>query len=149
MITIAISAEIKRRVLKDYPVYIEGTIEENIICALIALSMKPTNRFNAAGFFNRYKTFCDIADQGARVDFSVSSDLKGQPVSKDIKSLKGKRPLIFSRETIRKIAYFISGGNQDFCAALDEEFVYRVGAAVTLIKHQPSGKNSGASSKIK
>jgi hypothetical protein len=99
---------------------IEGNKEEDVICALFVVVGAVGIPLDADNFLKIYIWLIQTLYAGINVDIKLHPQLDGSQLLMDAKEMKGRKgSLTLERETILKIANFISGNDKEFEKTLD------------------------------
>lgn len=102
---------------------IDGTREENILCAVVALFSNSSADITPEDFIyicKKLLSLC-VSIKGLKINYDERPELKGSRLAEDIESLKGTK-LHLTKRTINKIAAYLSDDDPEFCTAVTNEF---------------------------
>lgn len=112
----------KKRVNPDrYFKSINGTLEEKIFCAFMAVCANPNVCVNAEEFLSIYIQLTQMAFAGITIDCSQQKVIEGTKLAEDIHLLKGNHVNLLQEDVILNIAKFLSRNNATFCDELKAE----------------------------
>ena len=121
--SIQILPETKMRISIENYTELPGTLNENILCALMVNTCASTRPITPDLFLNLYKWLADMVYQGINVDFTVHPLLKDSQLLKDALRLKGdETENLKSRRSCMQIANMISNHNEDFAKELNSVY---------------------------
>lgn len=119
---IRIPSDLKGRLDPNHYQCIKGTEHENILCAALVAMGNVGISLTATNFLHIYIWFVQTLYAGIEVDLRLHPRLKDSRLLEAARGMKEQEDsTLLSRETILKIADFISGGDWGFREALSAE----------------------------